>query len=653
MDPGGSNAASSGQAQLPNNGDDWRIEDDAPFYYPMPGAFVTDDIDDAEDEGEEEDDDDDEFLDGEDDDEDDDDDDDDDEDEDDDDNDDENDDDGMGVDEFEQGDLPMQQIMGLLRDGERNGLLSRGQLMAILRHRHLSHVLFNNAEEEEITLMRILGGRSYGRPPKDPKRFPKVPSDEGLKLMRSGAFGANDYDLHATKSLCRRMLERELGLGDREQRRRNNDIVTQTLIPGTRAEHIVHYDHPVYSGQFSDDGNFFFSCSQDFKVRMYDTSNPYQWKHYKTVSYPLGQWTLTDASLSPDNRWLAYTSIQSIVSIAPTDPSDTGDPYTLDLDGGVRPQELYHLSRGNFGIWSIRFSGDGRELVAGTSANSIVVYDIQSRTVLHHIQGHEDDVNAVCFADKASPHIIYSGSDDSTLKVWDRRSMGDGREAGAFVGHVEGLTYIDSKGDGRYILSNGKDQSMKLWDLRMAKSSAQFRSERPRSQTYHSNFDYRREVYNEDDWDRHPHDNSLVTFRGHKVLRTLIRCHFSPPSSTNSRYVYSGSADGKVHIWNLDATLAGIIDVKMATMGTRRQDRHVRRWFEEPGGWGTCVRDASWHPSAPVLVASAWNGYSMARGTCTLHAFNEANEDEDEPGVRRSVDCNLRPNPEAYLNATY
>lgn len=375
------------------------------------------------------------------------------------------------------------------------------------------------------------------------------------------------------------------------------------MVPGTSVEHIVHYDDAVYSGQFSDDGNFFYSCSQDFNVRMYDTSNPYNWKHYKTVSYPWGHWTLTDASLSPDNKWLAYTSIQSMVSIAPTDPNDQGDPYTLDLsDGQNRPNRWGWRNGGSFGIWSIRFSGDGRELVAGTNSESIVVYDIESRRVLHHIEGHDDDVNAVCFADKSSPHILYSGSDDATIKVWDRRSMGDKREAGAFVGHMEGLTYIDSKGDGRYILSNGKDQSMKLWDLRMVMSTDRFRDSNPTRHTRRSGFDYRHGLYDDEDFDVHPDDNSLVTFRGHKVLRTLIRCHFSPSTSTNSRYVYSGSADGKVYVWNMDATLANVIDVKKATMATRIFDRRTRLYFDEPGGWGTCVRDASWHPNAPVVV---------------------------------------------------
>jgi WD repeat-containing protein 23 len=368
---------------------------------------------------------------------------------------------------------------------------------------------------------------------------------------------------------------------------------------------IIHYGEPVCCGQFSDDGNFFYACVKDHKVRMYDTSNPYDWRYYKTVTYPFGQWTLTDADLSPDNKWLAYTSLQSNVCFAPTDPNDTGDPYSLNMAGDTNRSTRYG---GDFAIFSVRFSGDGRNLVVGTGADSIVVYDIEARRVLHHIEGHEQDVNAVCFADKSAPHILYSGSDDCTIKVWDTRSMGDGREAGAFVGHVQGLTYIDSKGDGRYILSNGKDQSMKLWDLRMAMSTAKFHEQNVSSVTRlrRYNYDYRWEDYDEYQWFQHEHDNSLVTFRGHKVQRTLIRCHFSPPGSTNSRYVYSGSQDGFVYVWNLDATLAAKIDVKSVTQGKRIGDRRYQvHYLASTGEWLTLVRDVGWHPNAPLLVGKS------------------------------------------------
>ena len=132
------------------------------------------------------------------------------------------------------------------------------------------------------------------------------------------------------------------------------------------------------------------------------------------------------------------------------------------------------------------------------------MYDIERRQSVLRIPGHQDDVNAVCFGDTQSPHILYSGSDDTTLKVWDRRSMGDGREAGVFLGHTEGLTYVDSKGDGRYVLSNGKDQTAKLWDLR--KMMSKEKADRIDPNEYTNRFEYRSNAYDFDDNRPHQHD---------------------------------------------------------------------------------------------------------------------------------------------------
>lgn len=311
-------------------------------------------------------------------------------------------------------------------------------------------------------------------------RYPKVPSEEGKKLMASGTFGVNDRCNHSAcgepfaqsthdkrRRLARRMFDRELGVESRGRARALNSLATQDLIPGSKADMIINLNDRCYSGQFSEDGSFFFACGQDFKVRMYDTSNPYDWRYYKTVNYYGGQWTITDATLSPDNRHLAYSSIRSDVCLATTDPTDASEPRHLDfsnMGNGSTAGARGH--RGHFGIWSLRFSGDGGEIVAGTSDYSVYVYDLEAQRSVMQIRGHTDDVNAVCFGDKMSPHILYSGSDDTTLKVWDRRSLRSERPAGMFLGHTEGLTYIDSKGDGRYVISNAKDQTCKLWDLR-------------------------------------------------------------------------------------------------------------------------------------------------------------------------------------------
>ncbi|KAL1870033.1 hypothetical protein Plec18167_007551 [Paecilomyces lecythidis] len=512
-------------------------------------------------------------------------------------------------------------------------ILGAGGLRRILQsHGLLGHGLDDDDDDDEYGVHYGFGRRRRRRHVAPEDLYPKVPSDAGRELMMSGHYGNNpDYvdDLKKRKRrLATRLMWRELGIETGRAQRRTTQSIFQDMIPGTVADKIIHLDSRCYSGQFSDDGNFFFCCSQDFKVRMYDTSNIFDWKYYKTVDYPFGQWTITDASLSPDNKYLAYSSIRHLVCLAPTDPGDQSDPILLDF---ANPR---------------RRTRDGREIVAGTSGGSVIVYDVERREPTLRLNNHQNDVNAVCFGDSSSPHILYSGSDDTTLRVWDRRSMGDGREAGVFLGHTEGLTYVDSKGDGRYVLSNGKDQMMKLWDLRKMMTTSKFDQVDPEAFT--TGFDYRFMAYPQDYYEPHPHDCSVVTFRGHRVLKTLIRCHFSPPGSTNSRYVYTGSEDGKVYVYNLDATLAGTIDVGRATLNSRPRDADIYATAYELRGhnsemlWKTCVRDASWHPSAPMIAATSWNGWGMSTGTCTMHSWNDgAAEDEGDPPPGKSYNSKL------------
>ena len=50
--------------------------------------------------------------------------------------------------------------------------------------------------------------------------------------------------------------------------------------------------------------------------------------------------------------------------------------------------------------------------------------------------------------------------------MWDRRALRGNRAAGVLIGHTEGITHLDPKNDGRYLLSNCKDQTARLWDIR-------------------------------------------------------------------------------------------------------------------------------------------------------------------------------------------
>lgn len=63
----------------------------------------------------------------------------------------------------------------------------------------------------------------------------------------------------------------------------------------------------AYIGQYSADGKFFIAAFQDRRVRLYDTER--KWRIRKDVTTRMTRWTITDTTLSPDQKFLVYSSI--------------------------------------------------------------------------------------------------------------------------------------------------------------------------------------------------------------------------------------------------------------------------------------------------------------------------------------------------------
>lgn len=334
----------------------------------------------------------------------------------------------------------------------------------------------------------------------------------------------------------------------------------------------------AYVSQFSADGSLFIAGFQGSHIRVYNVERG--WKVHKNIVAKSLRWTVTDTSLSPDQRHLVYATMSPIVHIV-----DVGSAATESLANITEIHDGLLLSAeddDSFGIFSVKFSTEGREVVAGSSDAAIYVYDLEANKLSLQISAHDSDVNSVCFADE-SGHLIYSGSDDNLCKVWDRRCFrAKEKPAGVLMGHLEGVTFLDSRGDGRYFISNSKDQSIKLWDIRKMSPNAA-------RNIWFRNFewDYRWMDYPSQARDlKHPYDQSITTYKGHSVLRTLIRCYFSPEYSTGQRYIYTGSHDACVYIYDL---VSGAQVAKL---------QHHR----------STIRDCSWHPNYPMLVSSSWDG---------------------------------------------
>mmetsp|Transcript_4097 Transcript_4097/g.3951 ORF Transcript_4097/g.3951 Transcript_4097/m.3951 type:complete len:138 (+) Transcript_4097:894-1307(+) len=113
-----------------------------------------------------------------------------------------------------------------------------------------------------------------------------------------------------------------------------------------------------------------------------------------------------------------------------------------------------------------------------------------------------------------------------------------------------------------------------------------------RSHRYQTYFDYRWESYPLKNYRKKlAADTSLMTFRGHGVFGTCIRCFFSPIFSTGQRFIYTGSTDGDVHIFDsVTGKKAGIL----------------RDPYDGPGPETKLIRDVSWHPFVPLLCAASF-----------------------------------------------
>lgn len=135
-------------------------------------------------------------------------------------------------------------------------------------------------------------------------------------------------------------------------------------------------------------------------------------------------------------------------------------------------------------MFSVRYSPCGKYFLGGCNNSTINLFDRES-SVPKRIYIDDDgrnDVNAVSYLDD-SPFVFVSGCHYGQIRIWDSRCLGGDssghsrqsrhghnrpthKPVGYLVGHMDGITYLDSKCDGRYILSNSKDQSIKIWDIR-------------------------------------------------------------------------------------------------------------------------------------------------------------------------------------------
>ncbi|XP_012140236.2 DDB1- and CUL4-associated factor 11 [Megachile rotundata] len=407
-------------------------------------------------------------------------------------------------------------------------------------------------------------------------------------------------NLSVTSMIQRRALGPNFSTGERCR-------ISSNFLPN-KMHQVAKHNIKAFCGSYSEDGRLFLTASQDKFLRLYQTHDG-EFVEFKTVRARDVGWSILDTAFSPDGNYIVYSSWSECLYLWPV-YGDSSTQESLSL----RPEER------RFGVFSVVFSSDGREILSGANDGYLYIYDRECHQRAFRIEAHDNDVNTVVFADDTS-QILYSAGDDGLCKVWDRRTLNetDPHPVGVLAGHMDGITYIDPRGDGRYLITNSKDQTIKLWDVRAFSDHNGERN--TRKAVANQNWDYR--------WQKVPKrlhkarnmlegDTSIMTYRGHSVLQTLIRCHFSPASVTGQRYIYTGCAAGRVIIYDV---LTGRIVSSLV-------------------GHKGCVRDVSWHPFHQEIVSTSWDGAILSWRYAGKTALD--NSDSEKEIDVESPPCTLR-----------
>jgi WD40 repeat protein len=146
-----------------------------------------------------------------------------------------------------------------------------------------------------------------------------------------------------------------------------------------------------------------------------------------------------------------------------------------DADGTIRfwdtatGKELRKIEKLKWWQQSLAFAPDGKTLASGGVRDSTVhLWDVATGTEVRPSGGHTGGVHSVAFTPDGK--AVLSGSDDLTIRLWDR-------DAGEEVRRLEGLRLGPAllSPDGKVVAAcGGKDLAVRLWDPATGKRLGEF-----------------------------------------------------------------------------------------------------------------------------------------------------------------------------------
>ncbi|BAY31277.1 WD-40 repeat-containing protein [Nostoc carneum NIES-2107] len=220
-------------------------------------------------------------------------------------------------------------------------------------------------------------------------------------------------------------------------------------------------------------------------------------------------------------------------------------------------QELQTLSDHNSAVNSVAFSPDSQKLASGSDDSTIKLWDVSTGKVIQtipHLQeatptasyidsGYQDSVTSIAFSSDGKK--LASGSEDKTIKLWD---ISTGKLLQTFNGHSSLIKTIALSSDGKKLASGSDDKTIKLWDISTGKLLQTFSGHSDVVNSVAFSSDGQKLASGSKDktiklWDVST-GKVLQTFNGHS--KSVNSVAFSP----DGKQLASGSSDNTIKLWN-------------------------------------------------------------------------------------------------------